>query len=89
MVRNDSSQEGFIYIITDGEFIKIGWAMSVELRRCDLQCGNVRKLSVLVSAYGSQEKKRAMHKVLRRYHVRGEWFEMSALRKAKQMLRDD
>jgi T5orf172 domain len=88
-VTYNVTREGHIYLISDGEFLKIGWTKNVILRREVLQCGNVRELTVLATKPGSQLTEGAIHKALRKYRVRGEWFKMAALRQAKEMLRDD
>ena len=71
--------KGFIYVIQDGEYTKIGIALSVAHRMYQLQVGNPRQLTLLksweVEDVSTIEDR--LHSMLSRYYVRGEWFKLS------------
>lgn len=81
----------WIYGISDGEAIKVGYAMDIEARLRDLQVGNPRELVVVYRFRVRQWKKahaeivsaknweRWHHKKLREFRLRGEWFRAEAL----------
>lgn len=63
------------YLISDGEFFKIGVSNDVLDREAKCQMGNARQLDILALACGDQEKK--LHDQFKEHHVRGEWFRQS------------
>ena len=70
-----------IYLITDGEYTKIGISSNVHSRLADLQTGNARKLNIIF--YETMGKPRAvwcesrLHSALKDYRMEGEWFKLS------------
>lgn len=70
------NRPGFVYLITDGELVKIGKANSVPSRVNQLQTGNPRELWIL--AHGKfqypQTAEAELHACLEKYRKRGEWF---------------
>jgi hypothetical protein len=58
----------------DGGPIKIGYSVDVEARRALLQIGNPDELVVIATVPGGAREERAIHRVLERTRVRGEWF---------------
>ena len=72
-----------IYIISDGELIKIGHSQNPHLRLAQLQTGNPKKLK-LIKTFEWQVKgklterimEKRIHYLLRQFKVRrkGEWF---------------
>lgn len=70
-----------LYLITDGEFMKIGVSTNIETRLRELQGGNARKLRVLHVMELPRSRiwkvERKAHKNLHHRHVRLEWFSCS------------
>lgn len=68
-----------IYVISSGpDFIKVGHTdHSAEARAYELQCGNPVTLEVLFTCNGNVTFERMLHRMLKEYHVRGEWFRSS------------
>lgn len=71
----------FIYLMASAHnVIKIGLAKDVAKRRRTLQIGQPFDLKVLhrleVSDDAALEVERAIHKRLKRYRIRGEWFRL-------------
>ena len=86
----------YVYFISDGEFIKIGVAESIEKRLKQIQTGNPRNLNVLFSipcraagyTYCEYTRKdyaldleRFLHQGFGEYHVQGEWFKIDLLKR--------
>lgn len=61
-----------VYFVSDGEFIKIGKAVSVPIRLKALQCGSPRKLTLLGTRNDVEEYE--VHALFSKFRVRGEWF---------------
>lgn len=73
---------GFVYLISDGEFRKIGKATNVKSRLGSLQTGNPRLLKVerLITCRSSSEAhlvESFLHGECWRNRVRGEWFKIA------------
>jgi hypothetical protein len=71
--------EGLIYVCVEsgGRYAKVGYASSLDhvlSRRCNLQIGNPRALTVLVVGPGDQAAEAALHERFSDHAVRGEWF---------------
>ena len=72
--------KGYIYFVTDGEYVKIGKAMNPCARIMDLQIANARELTILAlipfCAYDSDitTVEKAFHRYFSDKHIRGEWF---------------
>ena len=69
----------YVYLISDGELIKIGYAANVISRLKDLQVGNGRELSILETFKVENKRnagwvERLAHDVFREARVSGEWF---------------
>lgn len=78
--KSNKSQRGFIYLISDGEFTKIGLTdKKSNIRMASLQTGNARELT-LVGEYETKNKyaeEKRLHNIFRNQHVRGEWFNLT------------
>lgn len=69
----------FVYLISDGEYIKVGVAKNVEARLKDLQVANAKELQLICSFPLKNEKEafkleQFLHSEYEAYHIRGEWF---------------
>jgi len=63
----------------DGEtYVKIGRATNLRTRLGGIQCGNPITLEFLGCMYGGDPEEKEMHRFLRQYRARGEWFRYSA-----------
>ena len=63
----------------DGEtYVKIGRATNLRTRLGGIQCGNPIELDFLGCMYGDDLEEKELHRFLRKYRARGEWFRFSA-----------
>jgi len=74
----------YVYAISDGAFVKIGLAVNPKKRLGDLQVASpsVLKIEATIecSRYsGASKLEKQLHRACRKYHIRGEWFEMDAM----------
>lgn len=63
-----------IYVITDGDYQKIGYSKNPVKRVADLQRANARYLSFIAIYRGELVDEAKMHKKYEKHRVRGEWF---------------
>ena len=61
-------------IVSADEYVKIGKTTNVLQRIRNLQCGNPHELRLFCAVAGGAEVEAYLHKRLRRFHHRGEWF---------------
>lgn len=67
-----------VYLITDGEYVKVGIAKNVQNRRNELQTSNPKTLRIAATIeYGGIELEHKLHTKYAKYHARGEWFKLS------------
>lgn len=69
---------GFIYVIQDGDCVKIGHTNDVDKRLWLLQIGNPRKLTLLKAwkTTTAQLEEECLHEKYDAWRVRGEWFKL-------------
>jgi len=73
-----------VYLITDGEYYKIGYTdLQVERRIAELQTGNPRKLSVIAVLNGGRQLEQQFHAMFGHGRVGGEWFKLDQTDLAK------
>jgi hypothetical protein len=82
--RERRNRQHFVYGISNGEYLKIGYANNPNRRLADLQVGNPNNLEIrgLIECPDQKSAKRIerkMHRACKRHRVRGEWFNMAAL----------
>lgn len=65
---------GGVYFIAAGEFVKIGWSISVPERLKALQTSSSRKLTVLRVIPGEREDEAKFHREFAEHRAEGEWF---------------
>lgn len=68
---------GFIYFVQCGEFVKIGWTVSVRERIADLQTGNPFEIRILATKPGSPTHEKSLHRKFAVHRIRGEWFRLA------------
>ena len=75
------TRAGYVYIITDGEYVKIGQATNIEKRLASLQCGNPRKLSILqtIQTDDMNLTEHSLHWWFKDYRIQGEWFDLASV----------
>lgn len=84
--------ESTIYFIQAGSDgpVKVGCSMRPDVRLSELQAGSAEELRLVGQIEGGLEKERWLHGVLRKWHLRGEWFrgdaELLALLKQPDLL---
>ena len=72
------TKKGYVYIITDGDAVKIGQAQDVDRRVSSIQCSNPRSLTVLevISTNDMGATEKALHEYFKDYLIQGEWFDL-------------
>lgn len=68
--------QGYVYAITDGEFVKIGYSVNPSKRIAELQTGNARLLSLVGTIPGTESDERKLHAKYEHLNVLQEWFEI-------------
>jgi len=70
----------YLYAISDGRAVKIGFSMNVRRRLQEMQTGHPDKMVLLwkylvgpTSAIAAQQEKK-LHRFCKKYAIRGEWF---------------
>lgn len=69
-----------VYAISDGTHVKIGTSRNVASRIKSMQTANVNRLDLLWAEYGGPDFEAYVHEQLAEFHVRGEWFDLFAMR---------
>ena len=69
----------YVYLISDGEYIKIGIAKDVRTRLCELQVGNPNQLELICAIPLNSEKnarrlEEELHLEYDEFSIRGEWY---------------
>lgn len=68
----------FVYLLTDGEFHKIGFTTGKpSTRLAALQTGSSRELKLVCEFKGDKEDEARLHELFSPKNVRGEWFDLS------------
>jgi hypothetical protein len=70
--------KGFVYFVTDGEFVKIGYSFDWRERLLALQTSNARELKPVAIFNGTQADEAALHRMFAVHRVRNEWFHYCA-----------
>lgn len=69
-----------LYFIKSNDLVKIGTAERVNKRLAELQIGNPVKLEVIkIISPVKPRFEKELHKKLREYHVRDEWFRIEVM----------
>ena len=63
-----------IYFISNKKQVKIGFSNNPQERLCELQTANPLKLKLIGTLNGSYPTESELHKVFKKFHIRGEWF---------------
>ena len=80
----------YLYAISDGQSLKVGFSVNPGARLKDMQTANPRPLVIAWKTYCASESKEAayqekkLHRYLIKYSIRGEWFSMDSLKKIKE-----
>ena len=71
-------ESGYVYIITDGEAVKIGQTKNLKSRISSIQTGNPRQIKVLqtIKVQDMDSVEQSIHYHYRDYHKRDEWFDL-------------
>lgn len=72
--RSRQKAQRMTYLLTDGEFFKIGTTLAPAERFGKVQLGNAREIVVVAMAIGDREKE--LHDLFDHLRVRGEWFKI-------------
>lgn len=73
-VFNNHFNEGGIYFIKHGNFIKIGYSENIKKRLKSLQTACPEKLELLFSISGTMETEKRLQRKFKQYNCSGEWF---------------
>jgi len=75
----------YVYMVSDGDFVKIGVTSNIKKRINSIGVGNPRKLTLLdldrvgSNKDGAYKKEAFMHDKFKQHNVRGEWFSKAAI----------
>ena len=77
-IERAKTKHNFIYLITDGEFLKIGIAKDVKSRLAKLQTGNARELKIIFQKEikNPNQLEKFLHSKYKSKNIRGEWFDL-------------
>jgi len=67
-------ERSVVYFVKSGDFVKIGRTTNFPDRLAKLQVGTPHALEVLHVIKGGSKREAEIHRALRDYHYRGEWF---------------
>ena len=69
--------DGWVYVISDGDAFKIGVSKNPQKRLKTLQTGNKKKLTLEFCEHKNEPYKieTIVHRTLNEYRTEGEWFE--------------
>lgn len=78
IAKSGNNREGFIYIITDGDAVKIGQTTNPKGRFSAIQTSNPREITVLqtIKVADMDSAEQSIHYHYRSYHIRDEWFDL-------------
>ena len=76
-----SKLKGFVYFITDGEFVKIGVSAAPLMRMAELQGANARDLKLLYvipmkDSDDAYKIEKYLHNAYAEHRMNGEWFDV-------------
>lgn len=66
----------YVYLISDGQHIKIGKSQDPHQRVKTLQTGNAKPLRLLSWSPGGTKEEALLHSEFASFRVRGEWFDL-------------
>lgn len=87
--KSQAARKQYLYAISDGEMVKLGMSHDIKKRLKALQTSNSKKLKVVWELYtkktAGQTKllESKLHKICKKYRVRGEWFLLDCLNTVK------
>lgn len=68
--------QGFVYFVTDGDAVKIGFAINPFKRLQELQVSHHRVLRMIGTISAPDYQERMLHNRFRHLRIRGEWFRL-------------
>jgi hypothetical protein len=81
VARVVNNVESFIYVISSGAAVKIGYSEDPSRRLRQLQTGHERKVELAhqepVPAEQASKLERLVHEANRHHRIQGEWFDLS------------
>lgn len=65
-----------VYLVQESgsRYFKVGISNYPVKRLASLRCGHPRELMLVATCPGGQDREKKIHKALKNFHVRGEWF---------------
>lgn len=77
-ITMDNSRSGYVYFMTDGEYVKIGVTSNIKNRLSQLQTSSSKQVVIIDSMecsdpYGVEA---CLHHYFREFSVSGEWFDL-------------
>lgn len=72
--QRTSGKKGYVYCITDGTAVKIGYSLKPEARVAELQTGNPRLLRLAAKKPGGLNDEKALHVKYLHLNLLQEWF---------------
>lgn len=95
-----TTEPHFIYLISDGEHVKIGFSKDPRKRMKDMQTSNAKPLRIVrafevIGKSAAKAHERTLHSKFKAHRLKGEWFDMEVMDEALehfdhhiQMMRD-
>lgn len=70
-------RHGYVYFLSAGDHMKIGWARDVRERMKFVQTGNAHDVDLMTVIVDerAQNLERILHFFFREHHVKGEWYD--------------
>lgn len=87
--QSSSTKRHYLYAISNGDAIKVGFSVNPKARLKDMQTSNHNELRIVWQCYCAESPKEAsrqerrLHKFIDKYRLRGEWFDIKCLNKVK------
>lgn len=83
-IKSRSNRTHYLYLISDGEYVKIGYSTNPKSRLNDMQVGRAEKLKLVASVecenrQKAKKEERLAHQACKDLRIRGEWFKIEAM----------
>jgi len=78
-IKSQDVSFGYLYFLTDGDYVKIGVSKNVNKRISELNTSSAKEIK-LIAKYclpNPYSVEAILHQLLKRYRVNGEWFDIS------------
>lgn len=90
-IKEIISEMGKIYLVSCGEFVKIGTTRDINKRISSIKTNNPKDIEVIFesqSMLNNYEVEKELHSIFSKYNVRGEWFYKYPILKELENIKD-